>query len=251
MKKTKALLVAASMLTAASANAAWDTGATFETGNGEFILSAWDSVRQLSYTQDLGIRFDQASASNIIPVDATAFSVFGGDFNGVSWNVAAASNFNNSFSDFSNHGFMVSGGASYPPPGDITAFGGAFSKFNSHAATIGATIGNAADNDTYVATSNTDNTWAGEPAWGDSFGQVLANGTIGAAGDLLNLHWLNLDPTTFAGTSSVVGNVQFDMANGQIVFNGGAPNPIPVPAAAWLLVSGLAGLGAVARRRKS
>ncbi len=37
-------------------------------------------------------------------------------------------------------------------------------------------------------------------------------------------------------------------ANGTLTFSGGNPAPVPLPAAVWLLLSGLAGVGAIGRR---
>ncbi len=252
--KTKALLVAATMLTAASANAAWDTGASFDTGNGEFVLSAWDNVRQLSYTQDLGLRFGQANTNAVIAVDAAAFSIFGGNFNGVSWNVGAANNFTAGFTDFSTYGVVHS---AFSPTVPAIGFGdleNAYNQFNTYQASLGAGIGSIASNSAYTADANTDPTWAGDGKWGDNFNGSVPNGTSGISGSLLNLNWLGLDANTFEGTSSLVGNVQFNMAAGEVIFNastGGGTSPVPVPAAAWLLASGLAGLGTVARPAKT
>lgn len=47
------------------------------------------------------------------------------------------------------------------------------------------------------------------------------------------------------------GNQWLLSADGRLTYGAEAVDPIPLPAAAWLLLSGLAGLGAVARRRQA
>jgi hypothetical protein len=42
-----------------------------------------------------------------------------------------------------------------------------------------------------------------------------------------------------------------DLSHASIYTNGEQPAPIPLPAAAWMLLAGLGGLGAVARRRRA
>ena len=252
--KTKALLVAATLLTAASANADWDTGASFESGNAEFVLTAWDNVRQLSYTQDLGLRFGQASTNAVIAVDSAAFSIFGGNFNGVLWNVGAASNKNYEYSDYSSYGIIHSALASVVPSLGYSDFDNAFGNFATYQSGLGAAGANVASNLAYTANSNQAASWGGDSKWGDNFKSGIGSGNSGVNGSLLNLNWLGLDINTFEGTSALVGDVKFDMAAGQVVFNaptGPGPSPVPVPAAAWLLASGLAGLGTIARRRKT
>ena len=62
-------------------------------------------------------------------------------------------------------------------------------------------------------------------------------------------------PGTFTLTSVPVGDYYIEVSGTYTGTNGGSyhgdvTNNVPLPAAAWLLLSGVAGLGAMARRRK-
>lgn len=83
---------------------------------------------------------------------------------------------------------------------------------------------------------------------GQSFSNGVANFTwSGTYGDSYTLTYTATVP---AGDPSGFGNVRYYLQLVGTVEGGGTPPPVPVPAAAWLLGSGLLGLVGVARRRK-
>jgi hypothetical protein len=56
-------------------------------------------------------------------------------------------------------------------------------------------------------------------------------------------------PTNTQISGAITGPLFTTASGGQFIFSPGVASPVPLPAAAWLLLSGLGGLGAVARRR--
>jgi hypothetical protein len=63
---------------------------------------------------------------------------------------------------------------------------------------------------------------------------------------ILICDWTNYTQALFSGTAR---SIVFGGANAQIGFDDITLAPVPLPAAAWLLLSGLAGLGVFGRRR--
>ncbi|HSB97463.1 MAG TPA: hypothetical protein VLC91_13485, partial [Spongiibacteraceae bacterium] len=131
MKTLKNILAVAVIATSAqSAFAYWDTGvSSIKTGvnDGEAILTLWDATNQVSYSQDLGVRYSalyNGSAFNgqSISLDATALSIFGGNFSGVNWNIAAANSHtkNGAVNAYAGAGFIMS----YQSALTLTAPGG-------------------------------------------------------------------------------------------------------------------------------
>ncbi len=95
-------------------------------------------------------------------------------------------------------------------------------------------------------------------SYGNNYGGNLAGipgaqtaGTVGTAmafyrltADLTDTFASTYTTTTYAGTWNL-------SAGGVLTYNVGGGTPVPLPAAAWLLLSGITGLGAIARRRKT
>lgn len=273
MKNIKKMLaVAVAAVAAQSAFANWDTG--FDTsgnsylgGNGELFLTLWDPVAKASYSQDTGIRFNDllsgAAFSNLtIALDNTKLGVFGGNYSNVQWNLVAGSGHytNDDYSayDTAQFGLIASGKAnSLPaitdPDSQIGYVLGLAGWLNSYKQSIGATSDTVANE--IITEINNGPKYAGGSIWSANFVPYLP-GTMavnGVNGDTTNL-WLFgfadndglLPLTTILGTATL----NLGAGGGSLVFNADAPAPVPVPAAAWLLASGLAGLGGIARSRK-
>lgn len=107
----------------------------------------------------------------------------------------------------------------------------------------------------FTVTTNAGNgsgTWALKPefkfAAGQSYAFVLKGGTDNVAYLLDTAFssgaWTNLDLFTPNGRNNA------GLSN-MTLFGTATPAPVPLPAAAWLLLGSMAGLGAVARRRRA
>lgn len=272
--KFKALLAAAVMATSSASFASVDDGVSQATlTGGELILALWDDVAKKSLLVDTGITFKQIidnkdalapTVFNINTVDASYKSFFNNDFTNVYWNAYVASNYSNSFAfdDAKYFGYMIT--AKDPdfeianPLGynDITSLmnaqGEAVSRFNENFVSP-SDFGPESENRSYAATSSADPHYLGnlKELWGNPMGAINARGTEAKTGDRIMMIYNGVldDPSTGlpgwdAGYVVKIGNAVFDPSTDTFRIN------TPLPAAAWLLMSGIAGFGAIARRRK-
>lgn len=258
MKKSL-LALAVSLAAASGAHAAWDSGINSDlvTGNGEMLLAIWDPVTKNSYTQDLGIRYNDlkaGTAGGVYNLDTAALSVFAGsNLGNLQFSLMAASNSQYHLPDY-NDGLTGAGVIYSTAPGQgptsvadsnnyifISGLWGTFSTY--------ATVAQNGSQENPVKTVTAGgNGYAGGAQWDSLLSTVLGRDLSGGVGQTSNL-WLQsfADDAGVAQLQKLLGTATFN-------FNGTTGsltiNQVPVPGAAWLLGSALLGLGSVARKRK-
>jgi hypothetical protein len=242
----------------------------------DLIVAVWNTSTNTSWVQDLGTpNADLSSASFFTNPNgfSTSYQV---DTSGaqLATNLGAGTYLFSVFSvDYScatcgtfagNTEYFSLTGGQHPPP-QINNGLMINNGENSVATYINANVSGAAT--THLSGSNTSDYWAfgtsGPGINGGSFTMGLAWPGGASAGSTLELVKLVGGGTPggaddVAGTNaieSIIGNsatnfglFSFNQATGVLSYNL-TPSAVPLPAAGWLLVSGLLALGAVARRR--
>lgn len=264
--KLKAFLAAALVATSSTSFAAVDDGQDLlTTTGGELILAAWDDVAKKSILFDTGITFKQIidnkdallpTIVNLNTIDSTYKSFFNNNFSNVYWNAYVGSNYSNSgaFDDAKYFGYAIT---SKDPAFEIanplgyndvvtiiTGQGEAVSRFNENFVTPKDTSADSV-NRSYKANDATAPNYVGNltQLWGDPMAAINARGTSAKAGEFIQ--FIYNGTTDFdTGFVTALGRAKFDPTTDTFRIN------TPLPAAAWLLMSGIAGFGAIARRRK-
>jgi hypothetical protein len=262
----KMLAVAAVAASTQSAFAFWDSGIDGNRQNvndGEMVLTVWDSSRQVSYTQDTGVRFTDlfsgaAFNGQHVNLDSTALSVFSNVFDSnVFWAVGAVDSHTKNASNqnaFTNAGYILSADQSVTvgvPAGAInTNVLVSYNAFSAYATNLQMTSGTTANEVKSGTAAGVTPDTQYQGAFADNFLAANSYQTYGT-----DLATLNIWFTGFAnagGTQGKVlqlGTVTIDFTAKTLTFNSSAP-AVPVPAAAWLMGSALAGLGGIARSRR-
>jgi hypothetical protein len=254
-------VVVAALAAASGAHATWDSGAntdgsiTNPAGNGEALLFLVDETTKNSYVQDLNVRFDTlysgGASATPIALDSTGLSVFGGNYSNVHWGIVAfgGNNVDGGNLAATHYGAIQSTSSSIPTISDVDLFG-AIANFGQilQGANSNVLFGNLAAG--FLSATNGGAGYAGDDAF---YAQLNAIGPMtGLNGNTLNL-WLRGFATDDAsvGLQNILGTATLNLSggNGSLVLNQ-AP-AVPVPAAAWMMGSALAGLAGIARRRRA
>lgn len=266
--KLKTLVAAVAMVAAGAAQAAILTdginggaGFGYGVGDAELLLSIYDKSRNESLVLDLNLtanqfRFNNAALINTFSVtDSLLQSFIAGspDASLMRWNIGGASN-GPAFSDIgllSTHGTAgdLIDPAERPATGSAAMTGmqqyEAYAIYNSNRFT--ATNPNSAISNALVDASGH---MAG--LWGPSFGGALTyiNEQTGFA-DTQLMSFIYIDETNpvsgeMFATVFANGSWKVDPTLGKVSYVA----TVPVPAAVWLLGSGLLGLVGISRRKK-
>lgn len=271
MKKiTLRLVAAAAALVAATSAHADLTG--FNTGNGSLTLYAYNTVTRAYYIRDTGMLLN-----DFLPSSVTTAAGDGGVTGtrtpeaGLTLN----SSTNASFADASFSSWLTGQTTSdirwALVAGDSLSTGGGVQRLLSTSALANVVVSNGQVGNA-VGGANIGNlpglagafglstsATSGAPTWMTSNGGIGAN-TLASLDQGVGLYYFarNTGSTAVQSTTTRFGNttgyaVVTLEADGDLtyVLAGEPVSSVPVPAAAWLLGSGLLGLGGMVRRRKA
>jgi hypothetical protein len=235
-----------------------------DTGNSGIIVSAWDPVRGVSLVQYLGLRLDQ-------------FLTGGNPEAGLSLDFGQLSQWSSVFgsSDTANIQYTVSAfdfiqdtGFTYQGKRLLTTLV-SNSAIRNNALSSAITNGrsfisgglNSASGcngvNPCLAAAATDGGYAGQGGFGAKYGGALPISAAAVVGNAMNFYLVAGSSSQSGTTNAVVTPVQNSqnigqwlLSNtGQLTYSLAAVSSVPLPAAVWLLMSGLAGVGVVGRRR--
>lgn len=281
MKHLKAMTAALALMVAGSANAAIINGQTntvSDPKNGELFVSIVDANANLSYHMDLGVRFlDFIANPNIGTIDLSTdanFQTFlanGANPANFKFNVAAANNSWNTtdVNQFGQSGVIISSNSGQAAvEGSLLAFNNIAAntqKIGIYADELNAASGaplaldesNGGANLSAISTNPNAPVgsfptlgYHGKGNWGSNMGNGVTFNTEGVVDSALAIYFSHVSTTDFnSGIADFLTDVTLS-SNGQLAFGGSVPQ-VPVPAAVWLMGSGLVGLFSVGRRKSS
>jgi hypothetical protein len=258
---TKALFGAIALALAGQASAAITQG--------DLLLEVWDTTDNVSYTRDLGItmaQFDSeiglntstgtttlASALTFADSDGLFASTFSNDPGAnLTWNIVAS---NLVGSTQASAIVSATSLGETAPNTSKPGIGGIYQRAQGLVTDVAANATTVSGNSAYYNAAADAGGYGAGGNWGDTMGGNYQQGTSATGYSSLYAFYAQ-GKNSGLGTAVPIfnyltqggGDDTFSLAsNGTVTFS--AVSPTPLPAAAWLLGSGLLGLFGIGRRR--
>jgi len=236
------------------------------TGNGGLLLSIYDTdpSRPRSIVTYLGLNFQDILPSNmtdaaggVLNFGSIDMSVFQGNLSTVRYTVFAADSNGQGGQALALSGPLNGTQLTFPEANGVAIVQGIASAADSFFAQIPFTCPGL-----NPCTTATGGVYAGAGTWGDKFGRGASapiNGS-GAIGNAVGFYYLSADDSIdpdFVTANAAYANASglgswLLSAAGELTYSiagEGGGSPVPVPAAIWLLLSGLTGFGVISRRK--
>lgn len=260
--KFKALLLASVVAFSGSAHAAIPGTSGAQATDTSLVVMIYDTVKDLSFIQDLGSLYleDVVAAngnfSGSYSLDASALSIFAtSDKNNLVWNLTAANGdgvFNEDTGEYdgTKKGLITTGGAGKPQSLSDSQIAGIAGKFNQLAQTANQYLTGGV---TAVSKGTASALSAAVGVFVDRFSKQVSSPNAAKASVAQNLWFDHTDingdtaPVTLASQNAWV--LDLNNLGNATLSSTPSVSQVPLPAAAWLMLSALFGLGGIARRR--
>ncbi len=258
----KLKLLAAAIAMSAVSHSTFAAIADPDFGQGEAFFSIWDPVTLNSYVQDLGVNFDTLRANLTNSTYSLNYSinasVYGSAFASSNpadliWNVSVGERIDPNFANIENYGIIGTNKNFFKL--NSAALNQAIEAHGQMATAQRTAIGGAAldgtiaDNFAYWGTVDNGG-YAGEcRTWCFNWQGSPVNNTA-AIGESMSF-WYE-QANAFVKDDNFVTEAAGDWSfDGQNIVYAAPVSQVPVPAAIWLMGSGLVGLVGIARRKKT